>query len=121
MKNTATVKITGFDSQLSAREGTRQLAETLYHLEAEGVTRIVLKANSPLVPGAPRQFLGVEKHQYKFGSDYAHGYALPITRFAEIFLLSAIDEEPQGSQKSGAMGANGDEPSATRSRNGGEV
>jgi hypothetical protein len=108
-------------ARLQPFEGTRQLAEALYHLEAEGATRIVLKANSPLVPGAPRQFLGVEKHQYKFGSDYAHGYALPITRFAEIFLLSAIDEEPQGSQKSGAMGANDDEPSATRSRNGEEV
>jgi hypothetical protein len=114
-------KLKDLAQRLAQYEGTRQLADALYYLEAEGVTRIVLKADSPLVPGAPRQFLGAEKHQYKFGDGYAHGYALPITRFAEIFLLSAIDEEPWGSQNSGVMGVNGDELSATRSRNGGEV
>jgi hypothetical protein len=108
-------------ARLTPFEGTRQLAEALLHLEALGFTRIVLKANGPLVPGAPKEFLGAENHEYKFGSGYAVGYALPITRFAEIFILSENEEKPQGSQKSVSTVSNLDEPPASQSRNSAEV
>ena len=102
-------------------EEKRRLGQILDRFAKALTARIVLKANGPLVPGAPRQFLGVEKHEYKFGGGYAHGYALPITRFAEIFLLSEIEEGSQGSQNSGANGANDDEPPDSHSRNSEEI
>ena len=114
-------ELEGLAGKLGQYEGTRQLADALYHLAANGVTRIVLKANGPLVPGAPREFLGAKYCEYKFGSGNAHGYALPITRFAEIFLLSLNEEEPQGVSKPVATVACGVEPPALQSRNGAEV
>jgi hypothetical protein len=108
-------------ARLTPFEGTRQLAEALLHLEALGFTRIVLKANGPLVPGGPREFLGAVNHEYKFGSGYAVGYALPITRFAEIFILSENEEKPQGSQNPVSTVSNLDEPPASQSRNDAEV
>jgi hypothetical protein len=103
--------------RLAQYEGTRQLADALYHLAADNVTRIVLKANGPLVPGAPREFLGVKNHEYKFGGGYAVGYAVPITRFAEIFLLSVYDEQPPDPQNSVSTVSNLDEVPASTSRN----
>jgi hypothetical protein len=114
-------KLEALAQKLAQYEGTRQLADALYHLAANGATRIVLKANGPLVPGAPREFLGAPCTVYKFGDDHAHGYALPITRFAEIFLLSAIEEDSQGSQNPVVKVVNCDEPPASQSRNGGDV
>jgi hypothetical protein len=103
--------------RLAQYEGTKQLADALYHLAADNVTRIVLKANGPLVPGAPREFLGVKNHEYKFGGGYAVGYAVPITRFAEIFLLSVYDEQPPDPQNSVSTVSNLDEVPASTSRN----
>jgi hypothetical protein len=107
--------------RLAQYEGTKQLAEALYHLEALSITRIALKANGPLVPGAPKEFLGAKYCEYKFGSGYAHGYALPITRFAEIFILSAIEEDSQESQNPVATVVNGVKPPSSQSRNDAEV
>jgi len=98
-------------------EEKQRLGQMLDRFAKALTTRIVLKANGPLVPGAPKEFLGAKYCEYKFGGGYAHGYALPITRFAEIFLLSAIDEEPQGSQNPVENVENGDKPSTSQSRN----
>jgi len=79
--------------RLSQYEGAKQLADALYHLAAGDAARVVLKANGPLVPGAPRSFLGAGVGVYKFGDKYANGYALPLARFARIF-LETVEEEP---------------------------
>jgi hypothetical protein len=115
------IELKALADQLGPFEGTRQLADALYHLEALGCTRIVLRANGPLVPGAPRKFLGAPCTAYKFGDGCAHGYALPITRFAEIFLLSAIEEDSQGSQNPVANVVNRDGLPASQSRNSEDV
>lgn len=105
-------------AKLAPFENTKQLADRLSQLAADNVTRIILKAGGSLVPGSPRVFLGAERHEYRFeGGGYANGYSVPISRFAEIFLLSAIEEEAQGSQNSGPNGPNDDEPPPTQSRN----
>jgi hypothetical protein len=98
-------------------EEKQRLGQILDRFAKALTTRIVLKANGPLVPGAPKEFLGAKYCAYKFGNSYAHGYALPITRLAEIFLLSAIDEQLQESQNSVANVATGDKPSTSQSRN----
>jgi hypothetical protein len=102
-------------------EEKQRLAVVLARLAGSWTTRIILKANGPLVPGSPREFLGAKYCEYKFGSGYAHGYALPISRFAEIFLLSQIEEDSRESQNPVANVACGVEPSTSQSRNVAEV
>jgi hypothetical protein len=75
-------------------EERQRLGQTLDRFAKALTTRIVLKANGPLVPGTPRSFLGAGESVYKFGDKYADGYALPLASFARIFLEAVEEEEP---------------------------
>ena len=75
-------------------EEKQRLGQILDRFAKALTTRIVLKANGPLVPGTPRSFLGAGESVYKFGDKYADGYALPLASFARIFLETVEEEEP---------------------------
>jgi hypothetical protein len=79
-------------------EEKQRLGQILDRFAKALTTRIVLKANGPLVPGTPRSFLGAGESAYKFGDKYANGYALPLASFARIFLEAVEEEEPDSTK-----------------------
>jgi hypothetical protein len=79
-------------------EEKQRLGQMLDRFANALTTRIILKANGPLVPGTPRCFLGVGEGVYKFGDKYADGYALPLASFARIFLEAVEEEEPDSTK-----------------------
>jgi ribosomal protein L37AE/L43A len=75
-----------------------RLARLLEDLEARRVTRIVIRAHSQLVPGAPRRFLDapVGTYTFKYGdkSEKADGYSIKVKQLLEIFeIIKEAEEE----------------------------
>jgi hypothetical protein len=54
--------------------------------------QVVLFARSPLIPGAPKEFLGARSGGYMDGGVKRVGYAIPLAELIRIFLTKEIEE-----------------------------
>jgi len=75
----------------------------------EGEVAAVLFARSKLVPGVPREFLGVPKSVYTnpYTKQRETGYALPLARLVELFIETSGEEDSTdefNSENSGGAG-----------------
>ena len=68
---------------------------TLEKLVDEKHVQIILFAKSPLVPGAPREFLNAKLTTYMnpLTKTKVNGYTIPLSRFLTLFLDSSSDVE----------------------------
>ncbi len=73
-------------------EERQRLAAKLGELAGQQATRAIIKAGGPLIPGTPKQFLGVQKGTYTFGGKTVSGYSIPLSKIIRIFLPEAVEE-----------------------------
>jgi len=89
------------DTQDKGITGKDQDAVSLYVLlkdayDNDKVTAVLI-AKSPLVPGAPKVFLGARESSYSVDGINRNGYAIPLAKLVRIFLESEVvteNEEP---------------------------
>ena len=74
-------------------EEKQRLAVKLEELARLQATRLIIRAGSPLVPGTPRQFLGVRQSVYALGEKKVAGYSVPLLKIVRIFLPEAVEEQ----------------------------
>jgi hypothetical protein len=80
-----------------------QLLDNAYN---EGKVLVILYARSPLIPGVPKEFLGVPKNVYAEGGAKKFGYAVPLAQLVRVFLTGW--EEEEDSETTGKTNANGE-------------
>jgi hypothetical protein len=76
-----------------------RLARLLEDLEARQTTRIVIRAHSQLVPGAPKKFLDAQVGSYTFKSEKVNGYSIKVKQLLEIFGIIKEAEEIDDTNK----------------------
>lgn len=79
-------------AKLSVSTEHERLARLLKELADRELTRVVLRAHSPLVPGAPRVFLSVGVNVFTKDGVRVHGYSLPLTRLVKLFITKPTGE-----------------------------
>ncbi|MFZ8810875.1 MAG: hypothetical protein ACO2PN_22550, partial [Pyrobaculum sp.] len=67
-------------------EDAAVVVNILHQLAKDGRVLAVILAKSPLVPGAPREIMGVRNSVYMVGGVKRMGYAVPLARFASLFI-----------------------------------
>jgi len=67
-------------------EDAAVVVNILDRLAKEGRVAAVLLAKSPLIPGTPREFMGIKNNVYIVGGVKRIGYAVPLARFAALFI-----------------------------------
>jgi hypothetical protein len=79
-------------------EDAAVVVNILTRLAEEKRVNVVVLAKSPLVPGAPREFLGVKNNIYIVQGVRRIGYAAPLARFVSLFIMSEEAAEEAASQ-----------------------
>jgi len=59
----------------------------------EGKVTAVLFARTPLIPGAPKNFLGAPVSIFSVGGVKKNGYAIPLAKLVRIFLERELEDE----------------------------
>ena len=87
-------------SQDRLAEDAAVVVNILNSLAEERRVNIILLAKGPLVPGAPREVMGVQKSMFSVGGVRRAGYAIPLARFVRLFLDAEAGEEGEGGDQS---------------------
>jgi hypothetical protein len=74
-------------------EDAAVVVNILTRLAEEKRVNAVVLAKSPLVPGSPREFMGVKNNVYIVGGVKRIGYAIPLARFVALFIRTEAAEE----------------------------
>jgi hypothetical protein len=85
-------------SQDKLSEDAAVVVNILTKLAEEKRVYAVILAKSPLVPGAPREFLGVKNNIYLVHGTRRIGYAVPLARLVSLFIMSEEAAEEAASQ-----------------------
>jgi len=79
-------------------EDAAVVVNILTRLAEEKRVNAVVLAKSPLVPGAPREFLGVKNNIYIVQGVRRIGYAVPLARLVSLFIMSEEAAEEAAEQ-----------------------